>query len=99
MRRRALNWINTDIIRYIDDDNPDDNIKEQIEDFGKFKKRVKIIFNPANEKALAENIIQIFRQITLASDYNTIFRYYIIKTDWNDNAQIFIYKKGLKDNI
>ena len=28
MRGRALNWINTDIIRYIDDDNPDDNIKE-----------------------------------------------------------------------
>ena len=28
MRGRALNWINTDIIRYIDDDNPDNNIKE-----------------------------------------------------------------------
>ena len=28
IRGRALNWINTDIIRYIDDNNPDDNIKE-----------------------------------------------------------------------
>ena len=57
MRGRALNWINTDIIRYIDDDNPDNNIKEQIEDFGKFKKRIRIIFGPINKKALAESII------------------------------------------
>ena len=28
MRGRALNWISTDITRYIDNDNPDDNIKE-----------------------------------------------------------------------
>ena len=28
MRGRALNWISTDIIRYIDDDDLDDNIKE-----------------------------------------------------------------------
>ena len=28
IRGRALNWISTDIIRYIDDDNPDNNIKE-----------------------------------------------------------------------
>ena len=40
MRGRALNWINTDIIRYINDDNPDDDVKEWIEDFGKFKKRI-----------------------------------------------------------
>ena len=57
MRGRALNWISTDIIRYIDDDNPDNNIKKWIEDFGKFKKRVRIIFGPANEKASAESII------------------------------------------
>ena len=57
IRGKALNQINTDIIKYIDDDNPDDDIKEQIKDFGKFKKRIKIIFSPANEKASAENII------------------------------------------
>ena len=57
MRGRALNWISTDIIRYIDNDNPDDNIKEWIEDFGKFKKRIRIIFGPANEKASAESVI------------------------------------------
>ena len=57
MRGRALNWINTDIIRYINDNNLDDNIKKWIEDFGKFKRRVRIIFSPANEKALAESII------------------------------------------
>ena len=28
MRGRALNQISTNIIRYIDNDNPDDNIKE-----------------------------------------------------------------------
>ena len=28
MRGRALNWISTDITRYIDDDNPNNNIKE-----------------------------------------------------------------------
>ena len=28
MRGRALNQINTDIIKYINDDNPDDDIKE-----------------------------------------------------------------------
>ena len=61
IRGRALNWISTDIIRYIDDDNPNNNIKEQIEDFGKFKKRVRIIFGPANKKALAKSIIQILR--------------------------------------
>ena len=86
IRGRALNWINTDIIRYIDDDNPDDNIKEQIEDFGKFKKRIRMIFGPANKKALAEIIIQTLRQITSASDYSIIFRYYAVKTDWNNNA-------------
>ena len=85
MRGRALNWISTDIIRYIDDDDPDDNIKEQIEDFGKFKKRIRIIFGPANEKVLAESIIQTLRQTTSASDYNTIFRYYAAKTNWNNN--------------
>ena len=99
MRGRALNWINTDIIRYIDDDNPDDNIKEWIKDFGKFKKRIRMIFGPINKKALAENIIQILRQTTSASDYNIVFRYYAAKTDQNDNIQISIYKKGLKDNI
>ena len=57
MRGKALNWISTDMTRYIDDDNPDDNIKEWIEDFGKFKKRIRIIFGPTNKKALAENII------------------------------------------
>ena len=99
IRGRALNWISTDITRYIDDDNPDNNIKEQIEDFGKFKKRVRMIFGPANEKSSAESIIQILRQITSALDYSTVFRYYIIKTNWNDNTQISIYKRGLKDNI
>ena len=58
---RALNWINTDIIRYIDNNNLDDDIKKWIEDFGKFKKRIKIIFGLANEKALAESIIQTLR--------------------------------------
>ena len=86
MRGRALNWISTDIIRYIDDDDPDDNIKEQIEDFGKFKKRVRMIFGPANEKALAESIIQILRQTTSASDYSIVFRYYTAKTNWNDDT-------------
>ena len=57
MRGRALNWISTDITRYINDDNPNNNIKEWIEDFGKFKKRVRIIFGPINEKASAESII------------------------------------------
>ena len=57
MRGRALNWISTDITRYIDNDDPDNNIKEWIEDFGKFKKRIRIIFGPINEKALAESII------------------------------------------
>ena len=57
MRRRTLNWINTDMIRYINDDNPNNNIKEWIEDFRKFKKRVRIIFGPTNEKASAESII------------------------------------------
>ena len=61
MRGRALNWINTDIIRYINDDSPDDDVKEWIEDFGKFKKRIRIIFGPTNEKASAENIIQTLR--------------------------------------
>ena len=28
MRGRALNWISTDITKYINDNNPDDNIKE-----------------------------------------------------------------------
>ena len=99
MRGRALNWINTDITRYIDDDDPDENIKEQIKDFGKFKKRVRIIFGPINKKASAESIIQTLRQTTSASDYNTIFRYYVAKTDWNDDTQIFIYKRGLKDSV
>ena len=54
---RALNWISTDIIRYIDNDNPNSNIKEQIKDFRKFKKRIRIIFGPINEKASAESII------------------------------------------
>ena len=99
IRGRALNWINTDIIRYIDNDNLNNNIKEWIEDFRKFKKRVRIIFGPANEKASAESIIQTLRQTISASDYNTVFRYYAAKTDWNDNAQISIYKRGLKDNI
>ena len=99
MRGRALNWISTDIIRYINNDDPDDNIKEQIKDFGKFKKRIRIIFGLANKKASAESIIQTLRQTTSASDYNTIFRYYTAKTDWNDNTQISIYKRGLKDNI
>ena len=57
MRGRALNWISTDMTRYIDDNNPDNNIKEWIEDFGRFKKRIRIIFGPANEKASAESII------------------------------------------
>ena len=99
MRGRALNQISTDITKYIDDDNPDDNIKEQIEDFGKFKKRVRIIFGPANEKASAESIIQTLRQTTSALDYNTIFRYYAPKTNQNNDTQISIYKRGLKDNI
>ena len=99
MRGRALNWISTDMTRYIDDDDPDSNIKEWIEDFGKFKKRVRMIFGLANEKASAESIIQTLRQTISASDYSTIFRYYAAKTDWNDNTQIFIYKRGLKDNI
>ena len=70
-----------------------------MEDFGKFKKRIRMIFGPANEKALAESIIQTLRQITSASDYNTIFRYYTAKTDQNDDTQISIYKRGLKDNV
>ena len=57
MRGRALNWISIDITRYINDDNPDDNIKEWIEDFGKFKKRIRMIFGPTNKKALTESII------------------------------------------
>ena len=57
MRGRALNWISTDMTRYIDNDDPDNNIKEWIENFGKFKKRIRIIFGPANKKALAESII------------------------------------------
>ena len=57
IRGRALNWISTDITRYIDDNDPDNNIKEWIEDFGKFKKRIRMIFGPANKKVLAENII------------------------------------------
>ena len=61
MRGKALNWISTDIIRYIDNDDPNNNIKEWIEDFGKFKKRVRMIFGPANKKALTENIIQTLR--------------------------------------
>ena len=99
MRGRALNWISTDMTRYIDNDDPDNNIKEWIEDFGKFKKRIRMIFGPANKKALAESIIQTLRQTTLASDYNIIFRYYAAKTDWNNDIQISIYKRGLKDNI
>ena len=85
MRGRALNWISTDITRYINNDNPDDNIKEQIEDFGKFKKRIRMIFGLINKKALAESIIQILRQTTSASDYNIVFRYYAAKTNWNDD--------------
>ena len=99
MRGRALNWINTDIIKYIDNDNPDSNIKEQMEDFGKFKKRIRMIFGPANKKALAESIIQTLRQTISASDYSTVFRYYTAKTDWNNDIQISIYKRGLKDNV
>ena len=99
MRGRALNQINTDIIKYINNDNPDDNIKEQIENFGKFKKRIRIIFGLTNKKALAESIIQTLRQTILASDYSTIFRYYTAKTNQNNNTQISIYKKGLKDNV
>ena len=57
MRGKALNWISTDITRYIDDDNLDKDIKEWIEDFRKFKKRIRIIFGPINEKASAESII------------------------------------------
>ena len=81
IRGRALNQISTDMTRYIDDDNLNNNIKEWIKDFRKFKKRVKIIFSPINEKASAESIIQTLRQTILASDYNTVFRYYIVKTN------------------
>ena len=52
-----MNWISTDITRYINDNNLNNDIKKWIEDFGKFKKRIRIIFGPINEKALAESII------------------------------------------
>lgn len=98
MRGKALNWINSDLQKYLDGD-ADEDIKKWMEKYSLFKKKIQLIFGPANEEANAESIIQRLKQTKSAADYATSFQHYAAMTNWNDEAQMSMFKRGLRDNV
>ena len=56
MRGKALLWINSDLLGYINREVTKETIK-WIEDYASFKKRIRQVFGPANEELVAKGVI------------------------------------------
>ena len=112
MRGKVQTWIAPDLQKYLDGDmyeteTQKDGTKRRVksdectdfEDYGKFKKRIRAVFGPANEKLIAESVIQRLKQTKSAADYATTFQHFAAQTNWDDEAQMSMFKRGLRDDV
>jgi hypothetical protein len=96
MRGDAEKWVEPILLRYMDDTITDGANTNLVEDWTLFKGRLREIFSPIKESAIAEQKIQSLRQTTSVADYTTVFQQYMEQIEWDDNALIRMYKQGLK---
>jgi hypothetical protein len=99
MRGAAAKWVRPYLIKYMDDDNSEQEITELFDDYLKFKEKLRQTFGVLNEVANADRKIQQLRQIKSAADYAVLFQQYATQTEWDDKALCVMYRQGLKDSV
>jgi hypothetical protein len=73
MRGAAAKWVRPYLIKYIDDDNNEDNITTMFDNYLKFKTKLRQTFGVLNEVSNADRKIQQLRQTKSAADYAVLF--------------------------
>jgi hypothetical protein len=99
MRGAAAKWVRPYLLKYMDDDNNEQEITEMFDDYLKFKEKLRQTFGVLNEVANADRKIQQLHQTKSAADYAVLFQQYATQTEWDDKALSVMYRQGLKDTV
>jgi hypothetical protein len=99
MRGAAAKWVRPYLIKYMDDDNNEDEITSLFDNYLTFKEKLRQTFGILNEASNADRMIQRLHQTKSAADYAVLFQQYATQTDWDNKALSIMYRQGLKDTV
>jgi hypothetical protein len=99
MRGDAAKWVRPYLLKYMDDDNNEEDITKLFDDYLEFKTKLRDTFGVLNEVSNADRKIQRLRQTKSAADYAVLFQQYATQTGWDDKALCVMYRQGLKDTV
>ena len=98
MRGPALAWIKPALTKYMADEAPSD-VKEWMEDFDEFKKKIRVVFGNKSEVNIATRNIQTLKQTRSVADYANVFQQYSLLVEWDDKALMTMFRQGLKNEV
>jgi hypothetical protein len=96
MRGEAQAWIKPCIVKYLDEDNEDEDVAQLIEHYANFKTQIRQVFGVTNEASTSARTIQELKQHRSAAEYTTEFQKHAIILGWEDEPLKTMYKQGLK---
>jgi hypothetical protein len=80
MQGAAAKWVRPYLLKYMDDDDNDEDNTKLFNDYLKFKTRLRSTFGVLNEISNADRIIQRLHQGKSAADYAVLFQQYATQT-------------------
>ena len=95
-RKKAKRWLKSNLRKYLDDEENEDDI---FSNFDNFKKKIRRIFDIFNEKQTVERNIQHLTQRISAIDYVVRFQKQVNFIKWNNAAFIIMFRRELKNNV
>jgi hypothetical protein len=91
MRGAAAKWVRPYLLKYIDNNDNDEDNTKLFDDYLEFKTRLRNTFRVLNEISNADRIIQRLHQSKSAADYAVLFQQYATQTKWDDKALCVMY--------
>ena len=95
-KKRTKRWLKSNLRKYFDDEENEDDI---FSNFDNFKKEIRRIFDIFNEKQTVEKNIQHLIQRISAVDYVVRFQKQVNFIEWNNAAFMTMFRRKFKNNV